>query len=131
MSNQQRTIFLHLICSVFFVDSSRVHASLEKSFIPDSRNGTTVVCVVDEVPSKVVSLASTSFAQSSCIPWSAICGSECSKEARCTNFNYRSDEETCELFFYTPLNWNQSDNCWHFRVSSVTTPDTLTFLSYR
>ena len=121
MNNQIRNRVLFLASLLSFVNPSRLQPSQDISFIADVCE-TTALCVVDETPSQVVPLNQTVlFAQSTCNPRSVICVSECRKAANCTNFNYRSDEGICELFYRTPIKYSSSSNCTHFRVSCITT----------
>ena len=73
-----------------------------------------VACALD-APDKIVKLDPNRFG-SVCVPTSAQCAWECRLDPRCLEFNSRSNNQTCELFYGTPITYASVKDCSHFQV---------------
>ena len=53
----------------------------------------------------------------SCVAPGALCAMKCLQDSGCTNYNYRGNIRTCEMFHYTPSNCAIVTGCYHAEVS--------------
>lgn len=51
-----------------------------------------------------------------CVPASALCASRCYMDANCSSFNWKRDEELCQLFYSTPRSCAVVPMCSHYQV---------------
>src|SRR6218665_64542 len=77
-------------------------------------NGT-VTCALDK-PSLVIPLDQLSNGDT-CVAPGALCALQCLQDSDCTNYNYRNDPRTCEIYHYTPTNCSSVIGCYHAEVS--------------
>src|SRR6218665_563290 len=78
-------------------------------------NGT-VICALDQ-PSTVIPFDQlSSLPSGSCSPMGVRCAWQCTLDQNCTNFNYREDQRSCDLFNYTPNICSTSQDCFHLQV---------------
>lgn len=86
-----------------------------KSFEKTQLANGTVPCAVEEPSSSIVRLDQTE--DKLCIPIGARCASECDKDRKCSNYNYRTTDRSCQLFHHTPRNCSVIRGCFHVQVS--------------
>ena len=73
------------------------------------------VCAVD-LPSEVFQANPTLF-NSVCVPPSVQCAGRCTLDPNCTSFNYKSNLQQCQLYFYQPKTFTSDDTlCQYFSV---------------
>src|SRR6218665_62807 len=79
-------------------------------------NGT-VMCALDK-PSLVIPFDQLSpLPSGSCSPIGVRCAWQCTLDPDCTNFNYREDQRSCDLFYYTPNICSISHECFYLQIS--------------
>ena len=79
----------------------------------------TVTCAIDD-PSLVIPLDQLSPLlpdPDSCVAPGALCALQCLQDPGCTNYNYKGNIRTCEIFHYTPSNCAPVTGCYHAEVS--------------
>src|SRR6218665_1977281 len=119
-SSLETLICLFLILTMV---TSTISGLQHKTFKKAAFANGTSVCAVD-TPSKVVYMGNiglsvmlpVSAAVKVCIPPSALCSYECLKDQNCTSYNYDDEENACELFDYTPINFKISTTCEYHQV---------------
>lgn len=51
-----------------------------------------------------------------CVPGSVLCATRCVLNDNCTSFNWKRDEELCELFYYSPSSCYVVPMCSYYEV---------------
>ena len=77
------------------------------------KNGNQEVCAID-VPFSVITMGPG--IGPACIPPIVRCGWECKKTPNCTDFNFKSTGNLCELFLKFPKSFSTISGCMHFKV---------------
>ena len=54
------------------------------------------------------------------------CAWECQKDPRCLEFNFHSNNMTCDLYYSQPVNYQTADGCTHFEVRGSEISQTVT-----
>jgi len=92
-------------------------ANSTKSFKYTQNPNGTVTCALGK-PSLVIPFDQLSpLPDGSCSPIGARCAWQCTLDPDCTNFNYREDQGSCDLFYYVPNICSISQDCFHMHVS--------------
>src|SRR6218665_4127879 len=92
------------------------------SFRQTTVNGTTTCGLAK--PDLVLNLTATSeerllSSPSNCLPPEARCAFSCSKMNGCTSYNYRADNNQCEIYFNRTMPCAHMKACSHLEVSSI------------
>ena len=72
-------------------------------------------CALD-VPDKIL-LLDQRFSGAVCP--AVVCAWECKMDLRCLEFNFHSNNMTCDLFYRQPVNYQNAAGCAHFKVRVI------------
>lgn len=56
---------------------------------------------------------------SRCVPWSLLCAWKCSTDESCISFNWKNDQQLCEIFYYVPVSCEFVAGCNFHEVGKL------------
>ena len=89
--------------------------SQQKYFAKCTTSNGVVTCATDQ-PSKVVPL-NLNYIQPGGLGEDVLCAFKCRNDPMCMEFNFRTNNHTCELYYTIPASYKPQDSCIHFQVT--------------